>query len=182
MAYADFIVLGILVISAILGLLFGFGKLLKFFTGGIIGFCISLVVVYFCLGVVTSWSFVQALMAKMHSSMESANNGFLNFLLKINIEKVIIAICTFLIVQIIRILIVNIIKSIVEIDNKPMRVINKSLGMILMLGVAVMLILIVFQVVAWVGGPSAENMSNSLKAFNWAFTYNPLNSLFKTVG
>ena len=185
MVTADWIVLGAIIVSAVLGLLFGFGKLLKFFTGGIAGFIISFVVVYFFLGVVSGWGFVRDLMLKLHTSMVNANNGFVDFLIKIGIEKIILAIIMFIVVQIARIAIVLTIKGILEIKSKPMIVINKLLGMIFALAVSTMLMLIVFQIVAWVGGSSAENFRNSLKGafhLHWLFEHNPLNALFAKIG
>lgn len=184
MVTADWIALGVLVVAALIGLLLGFGKCLKFFTGGIIGFFISLVVVYFFLGVVSGWGFVRDLMSKLHEAMVNADNGFVDFLLKIGIEKIILAIAMFIIVQIARIIIVAIIKGIVETNNVVMRAINKFFGMVLMLAVGVMVTLILFQIVAWVGGSSAESLRNYLTGafrLEWVFDHNPLNWLFKSI-
>ena len=184
MVTADWIALGVIVVAALLGLLLGFGKCLKFFTGGIIGFVISLVVVYFFLGVVSGWPFVRDLMAKLHEVMENANNVFVDFLIKIGIEKIILAIAMFIIVQIARIILVAIVKSVAETKNVVMRSINKFFGMVFMLAVVVMITLIVFQIVAWVGGESAESFCNSLKGafrLEWVFEHNPLNWLFVSI-
>ena len=184
MVTADWIALGVIVVAALLGLILGFGKCLKFFTGGIIGFCISLVVVYFFLGVVSGWPFVRELMVKLNAAMVNANNGFVDFLIKIGIEKIILAIAMFIIVQIARIIIVAIVKNVVETKNVVMRSINKFFGMLFMLAVVVMITLIVFQIVAWVGGNSAESFYNYLKgAFHleWVFEHNPLNWLFANI-
>lgn len=185
MQTVDWIALGIIVVAALIGLILGFGKCLKFFTSGIIGFVISLVVVYFFLGIVSSWPFVQDLMAKLHVTMESADNGFVDFLLKIGIEKIILAIALFIVVQLLRIIVVSLIKNIVEMDNVVMRTINKFFGMVFMLAIVIMLALIVFQIVAWVGGNSAETFRTKLTgAFHleWVFDNNPLNWLFKSIG
>lgn len=181
----DLVILGIIVVGAILGMLLGFGKLLKFFTGGIVGIVISIVVVYFFLGVVSSWGFVQDLMAKMHEAMVNANNGFVDFLIKIGIEKVILAIILLVVVQIIRIFVVRVIKGIVEIDNPIMKAVNKFFGLVFMLAVLFCLMLIVFQIVHAVGGQSAENFRQAISgAFHleWLFDNNPLNALFMRIG
>jgi len=104
--------------------------------------------------------------------------------LKIGIEKIILAIAMFKIVQIARIIIVAIIKGIVETNNVVMRAINKFFGMVLMLAVVVMVTLILFQIVAWVGGSSAESLRNYLTGafrLEWVFDHNPLNWLFKSI-
>lgn len=184
MVTADWIALGVIVVAALLGLLLGFGKCLKFFTGGIFGFVISLVVVYFFLGVVSGWPFVRDLMAKLHETMVNANNGFVDFLIKIGIEKIILAVATFIVVQIARIIIVAIVKNVVETRNVVMRSVNKFFGMVFMLAVVVMITLIVFQIVAWVGGESAERFCNDLTGafrLELVFKNNPLNWLFKSI-
>ncbi len=189
MVLADWIAILVFLGAGVLGALFGFGKLLKFFTKGIVGFFISFVVVYFFLGVVSSWPFVQDLMLKMHTLMVNADNAFVNFLIKIGIEKIILAIIMFIVVQLIRILIVSLIKGFVEIDKAPIKVINKVLGTVLMIAVAIMVCLIVFQIVAWVGGESAINFSENMLAggkgkgvLYWLYNNNPLNALFAKIG
>lgn len=182
MQTVDWVLLFVLIIGALIGLILGFGKLLKIFTGGIVGFIISLVVVYFCIGFVASWGFVQDLMAKLVQAMEGANNGFVNWLISIKIEKVILGVILFIVVQLLRVLIVSVIKGIVEIDNVVMRTINKFFGIVFMLVVIAMVALIVFQIVAWVGGESAINFEKSLTGafhIDAVFRNNPLNALFK---
>ena len=184
MVTADWIALGIIVVAALLGLLLGFGKCLKGFTSGLFGFIISLFVVYFLFGIVTNWTFVQDLMTKLRGIMEAEGNGFLNFLITIGIEKIIVAIATFIVVQLARIILVSIIKSVVEINNKVMRIINKFLGMAFMLAVVTMVALLIFHFVAWVGGETASNLENYLKGafrLDWVFNNNPLNSIFAKI-
>ena len=177
MQLVDWIFIGIALISLVLGALLGFGKLLKIFTGGIIGVLISIVVTYFLLGIVASWPFVQDLLGKLVGAIQNGNNGFTNFLIKIGIEKIILAVGIFIIVQIARVIIVHIIKSIVEIDNKVVKVINRVGGAIFFLAIAAALTLIVFHIVNWVGGESAENFRNGLNGvlrIQWVYDNNPL--------
>lgn len=186
MILADWITLGIAVLVAVLGLVVGFGRGLKFFTGGIFGIIISIVVCYFFAGIVLDWQFVQDLLAKFVTVLTDANNGFCNFLLDIQIPKVIVFVIMFIVVQILRIIIVAIIKNVVEIDNIVFKVINKLLGMALMLAVAFMVALIVFQIISWVGGVTAEQVADafagSLLRLDWLFENNPLNMIFKAIG
>ncbi len=152
MLLIDWIAVGVIGVSLLIGLLLGFGKLLKIFTGGIVGIIISIVVTYFCLGIVSSWGFVQDIMAKLIGAMQNANNGIVDFLIKIGIEKIILAVGLFIIIQVIRIILVSIIKSIVEIDNVVFKVINKFFGVIFMVGISCMVALIVFHVIQLIGG------------------------------
>ena len=177
MQIVDWLALGIILLSALIGLMLGFGKLLKWFTGGIVGIAISVVVTYFLIGIVASWPFVQALMGKLNSSMSSSSSGFVQFLARISTSKIILGIILFIIVQILRIIIVRIIKGIVEIDNPVIKVINRIGGMLFMLAVIVMLTLIVFQIVFWIGGDTASNFRNYLTGglkLNVLFDKNPL--------
>ncbi len=181
----DWIVLAVLAVSAILGMFFGFGKLLKFFTGGIVGFIISIVVVYFFTGIVSSWDFVKELMGKLHAVMVEADNGFVDFLMDIGIEKIILYAAIFIVAQIIRIIIVNIIKGIVEIDNPLMKAINKFFGLVFMLAAVCALTLIVFQIVHAIGGETAENFRQNITGtfrLEWVYDNNPLNALFEKLG
>lgn len=174
----DWIAIAVVVICALIGVLLGFGKLLKIFTGGLIGVIISIVVTYFFFGVVSSWGFVQDLMGMLIGAMQNANNGFVNFLLNIGIEKIILAVAMFIIVQIVRIIIVSIIKGIAEIDNPVMKVINRVLGLVFMLAVMCMIVLLIFHVIALIGGGTAENFTNyvngSVFKIDWIFANNPL--------
>lgn len=177
MQLVDWIFIGIALVSLVLGALLGFGKLLKIFTGGIIGVLISIVVTYFLLGIVASWGFVQDLLGKLLGLIQNGNNGFTNFLIRIGIEKIILAVILFIVVQILRVIIVHIIKSIVEIDNKVIKVINRVGGAIFFLAIAAALTLIVFHLVKWVGGESAEGFRNSLNGvlrIQWVYDNNPL--------
>ena len=178
MQIIDWIAIGVVLVSVLFGLLFGFGKLLKFFTGGIVGVLISLVVTYFCFGVVSSWLFVREVMAKLLEAMQNANNSILDFLIKIGIEKIILAVAIFIVVQILRIIIVRIIKGIVEIDNPVAKTINRLFGIVFMLAVACMVWLLVFHVIQLVGGQSAANVradiDGSVFRLDWVFDHNPL--------
>lgn len=178
MQIIDWIAIGVVLAAALLGLLFGFGKLLKFFTGGIIGIIISVVVTYFCFGVVSSWGFTRDVMAKLLESMQNANSAFLNFLIKIGIEKIILGIAIFIIVQILRIIIVRVIKSVVEIDNPVVKTVNRLFGIVLMLAVAIMVWLLVFHIIQLVGGQSAANVraniDGSVFKLDWVYDHNPL--------
>lgn len=181
----DWIVLAVLAASAVLGMLFGFGKLLKFFTGGIVGFIISIFVVYFFTGIVSGWGFVKELMERLHTVMAEADNGFVDFLMDIGIEKIILYVALFIIAQIIRIIIVNIIKGIVEMNNPVMKVINKFFGLVFLISVVCCLTLIVFQIVHAIGGETAENFRQSITGtfrLEWVFDNNPLNALFEKLG
>lgn len=180
MLIADWIALGTVVLSFIFGLAFGFGKGLKFFTKGIFGIIISIFICYCLGGLILQLGFVQELLNKFVQALEG-KGGFCDFLLKIHIEIVVYYILLFIVVQIVRIIIVAIIKNVVEIDNIVFRLVNKILGMALFFGVFVLLALFIFQLVNWVGGQSAQDMAEwltgSVFKLDKLFENNPLNSL-----
>ena len=74
MLLADYIMLGVIAVVVILGLVVGFSGGLKFFTSGIFGIVISVVVTYFLLGIVNSWQFVQDLLSKLNGMMGDLNH------------------------------------------------------------------------------------------------------------
>lgn len=183
MATFDYIAIIAVLAGMALGALFGFGKLLKFFTGGIVGVIISLVVTYFCIGVVSSWTFVQELMAKLITAMQNADSKILNFFIRIGVEKILLAVILFIVIQILRIIIVNVIKGVMEIDNPVLKVINRVGGVLLMLAALIMITLLVFQVAALIGGSAEQGIKGALEGsvfkLDWVFEHNPINDLFK---
>jgi hypothetical protein len=182
MVLADWIVLGAILLCAVFGIIFGFGKVLKFFTGHIFGVIISIIVCYFIYGIVMSWGVTQTLVANLDDAL-LAGNGFTKFLYNIHIETIIVAIVLFVVVQLLRVLIVHIIKDFAELDNKVFKVINKTLGLILMLAIAVMFLLIVFQIFAWIGGTTSQNFADNLAGsffrLDKLFANNPLNAVIQ---
>lgn len=177
MQIVDWLALGIILLSALIGLMLGFGKLLKVFTGGIFGIIISIVVTYFLIGVVASWHFVQVLMGKLNETMEASDSKFVHFLARISTSKIILGIILFVVVQLLRIIIVKIIKGVAEIDNPVIKAFNRIGGMLFMLAVIIMLALIVFQIVYWIGGDSAASFRSYLTGglrLEWVFDNNPL--------
>ncbi len=186
MQVIDWIAIAVVLGSLAIGTLLGFGKQLKIFTGGIIGVLISIVVTYFCFGVVSSWGFVQDIMLRLHEAMENANNGIVDILIKIGIEKIILAVALFIIIQVIRVIIVNIIKGVFEADNVVLRTINRLIGALFMLAVAVMVTLLVFHIIQLIGGGTAEsfkeNISGSVFKLDWVYENNPLRFIFRKIG
>lgn len=183
MLVIDIIAIALFAVFFLLGLGMGFGRGLKFLTGGIFGKIISIVVCYFLFGIVLSWGFVQDLLASFVNALSSSGSGFCNFLLTIRIEMIVFAIALFAIVQLLRILIVNVVKSVMEVNNVAMRVINKVLGVALFFAAMMVLLLIVFQIIAWIGGTEGsfyQSIEGSVFGMDSLFKNNPLNSMFQT--
>ena len=180
MVAADWIaIVAVLVIGA-LGALLGFGKGLKFFTDGIFGIIISIIVCYCIGGLILDLKFVQEILNKITGALTD-KNGFCNFLLKIHIDIIVYYIVLFIIVQLARILIVLILKNIVESNNKVFKTINRVLGAIFLLAVAALLALLIFQIIYWIGGSTAAGvrlkLDGSFFKLDKLFEHNPLTSL-----
>ncbi len=158
MILADIIMLCLIAVVVLLGIVVGFSGGLKFFTGGIFGVIISVIVTYFLWGIVYSWDFVQDLFAKLNEAMSGLPEGA-----AVAIDNVILAVLLFVLVQIVRIIIVKLIAGFFEIDNAFFKVINKIFGIALMGAVVFVIGLIVFQIIYWVGGQTAQDVVSALK-------------------
>lgn len=180
MITADWVAVGLVAVFALLGLLLGFGKGLKFFTSGIFGIIISVFVCYCVGGLVLKLDIVQQLLNKFIGVLEN-KNGFCDFLIDIHIDIIVYYIALFIVVQIVRIIIVAILKNIAEINNIVFKIINKLLGLIFFLAVLAIITLFVFQIIGWIGGSTEENFKNlldgSLFKLDVLFSNNPLLSL-----
>lgn len=175
MIIADWIMLGVIAVVVILGLVAGFSGGLRFFTGGIFGIIISVIVTYFLIGIVNSWQFVIDIFAKLNGAMNFGENA------EYIIDQIILAVALFVIVQILRIIIVKLLAGLFEINNAFFKVINRVLGIAVMAAVAVILGLLAFQIIYWVGGQTAaevaEGLDGSVFGLDWVYENNPLRTM-----
>jgi hypothetical protein len=182
MLTADWIAVGVVLVAAFIGLLLGFARTLKVFTGGIFGVIISIVVCYFLYGLVINWNFTQVLMTKIVEGLQNADNGFCNFLITIRIDIITVCVAMFIIIQLIRIILVAIVNGIADASHGIFGAINRIFGLVLMVAIVVMLALIVFQIISWVGGSTAtdlaQKLDGSLFKLDIVFLNNPLNKMF----
>ena len=184
MITADIIVLIALAACIILGAGLGFGRGLRFITGGIVGKIISLVICYFLFGIVLNFGFVQDLLLKFTTALNDNGSWICNLLLSIRIDLIVFAIVLFIVVQLLRKLVVYIIANIMEIDNKVVSVINRLAGIVLLAAFAAVITLIVFQIIAWISGTDGAfftNLEGSAFGLDKLFVNNPLNSVFESI-
>ena len=137
-------------ISLLLGFLLGFGKTLSFLTKGIVGIILS---IFFCItfgGMIAKIGFVSNLIAKGNAYFgEKAQ-----ILAKLNVATWIYYVILFFVAQIIRIIIVKIIKSIFEPKDKKSpiggvrNIINRVLGLLLFGAFFVLVVYLVMAVLA----------------------------------
>lgn len=183
MQSVDWLAIGILLLSLLLGALAGFGNGLKWFTKGIIGFIISVFFCYTFGGMILKIPFVADLLVKLAHTWDKSG-AFYSLLKTIHLEVIIYYIILFVIAQFIRIFLVRLIKRIVELENVVMKVINKVLGALLFLGMTILFALFIFQIIDWIGGETRANFITTLTGalkLNKLFLNNPLNALVELV-
>jgi len=157
MVTVDWIAIAILVVALGLGALLGFGKWLKFFTSGVFGIIISIVVCYFIGGGILQLEFVQELLSKF-ASLWSDKGGFgYSLLTKIHLEVIVSYVVLFVLIQIVRILLVKLVQKGLESDFKPIKVVNRLLGAVFAFAIVFFLGLLILWIVSWVGGDTAAS-------------------------
>ena len=180
MVLVDWIFIAGLLLFALIGLGLGFGKQLSFLTKGIFGVIISVVVCYFIFGLVYQLPFVQALLNKFRESLSSSEKPVVQFLLKIRVDIIAYAVALFVVVSIARLILVAIIKNVMEADTTVMKVINKTLGLVLGVAVFAALGLIALQIVYLSGdGSVPQGITGSFFKMDYIYTHNPLTVIEK---
>lgn len=177
MIIADWIAIGLAAFFALLGFIVGFGKGLRFFTGGFFGFIITLLICYCLGGIVLQFEFVQDLLDKFIGLLEG-NGAVTDILLAIHLELIVYYIVLFIIVIILRVTVVKLIASIFEIDNVLIRFVNRILGMGLFVAALVLIAMIAFQIISLIGGDTLTGfqaqIAGSVVKLDWLFDNNPL--------
>ncbi len=157
MVTVDWIAIAVLAVALGLGALLGLGKWLKFFTGGVFGIIISIIICYFIGGGILQLHFVQEMLAKF-ASLWSDKGGFgYSLLTKIHLEIIVYYVVLFIVVQIARVLLVKLIQRGLESDVKPIKVVNRLLGAAFAFAMIFFIGLLVLWIVAWVGGDTATS-------------------------
>ena len=160
MIVVDWIFLGIILGGLVLGALFGFGGIFKFFTTGIFGIIISVTV---CVFIGTAfYGTCEPLLDKIQEAIMSSENWFCQFLGKLNIQVILYYILLFVVIWLLRFLIVRIIKSISQSDNKVIKIINRIMGALFFLLILLLIFFFVFFLIGWVGGKTADDFSQYL--------------------
>lgn len=180
----NIIILGVLLLAILLGVLLGFGKTLTFATGGIVGKIIATYFCYVLYSVVLNLPFVQNFISIFVEYLSSQDNFFFTILLFLRVELWLFGVLLFVAVQLIRMLIVRVIRGVFEIDTPVMKVINKVGGAIFMLAIVVSVLLVIGQILAWttgVDGPVYQYLEGSFLQLDYVFANNPLNGIFESI-
>lgn len=183
MILADWIAIVLIAFFCLLGILCGFGRGLAFFTKGIFGIIIAVFVCYTFGGVIYNLGFVQTMLNGLVTAMTNSGGGFAQFLISIHIELIVYYVALFILTLIIRLIIVIAIRNVAEMNNPFMKVINKTLGMVFFVAVLVVLTLVVFQIIAAIGGDTSANFFAKLEGsklrLDAIYEMNPLLKIFK---
>jgi len=167
------IVIIILIILAVIGSIIGFGRALKISTNGVAGVIISVVVCFLIGGALLATPAISNLVYRGNNYF----NDVWRFLGIIRLGTIIYFIVLFAIVQILRMIIVYIIKSIVEINNTPIRVVNKILGAVYVSGTAFLLMLLIFAALSLIDQTTfAQSVISSMEGnfLHTLFINNPI--------
>lgn len=159
MGYGDWIFLGALLIVMILGALLGFGKVLSLFVlNKFVRIVLAVFVCYTFGGMILSIPAMNQLLADLASNWASVE-----FLTKIHLEIIIYYVVLFIITMLIVWIVSKILNGISEIDVLPVKIINKIFGAILLGAFAIALLLLVFQIIGWIGGETSKNFLVTLQ-------------------
>ncbi len=160
MTSIDAVTLVVAILIALIGLIAGFGRTLRFFTKGIFGIVISVFVCATFGGMIAGIPAVSEWIASLNAKM---GEGW-SFLATIHLATVVYYVVLFFAVQIVRILIVRCIGGVFEIDVLPMRIVNKVLGMVLAVAAVLLLLLLVFAIFrAFDGTAFVQDLERSLE-------------------
>lgn len=178
MGYGDWIFLSALLLVCGLGAILGFGKVLCMFVlNKIVRIILAIFVCYTFGGMILGIPFVNQMLKDLAS-----NWAHIEFLTKIHLEIVIYYIALFIITMLVVWILSRIIKGISEAKALPIKIINKVGGAILFGAFALAIMLLVFQIIAWVGGQTAANFENTLDIncpaiLRPLYEHNPMRSL-----
>lgn len=181
MGLGDWIFLAVLLGIAAIGALLGFGKVLKFVTGGIVGIIISIILCYCFGGMILAIPFVSRLLSDLASHW-----AHIDFLVKIHLEIIIYYIALFIVAMVLRIVIVMIIKHIAESDVFIMKLFNRIFGAILFLAFAFIIMGLTFQIIQWIDGSTAASFASLLETKGPAilrplYENNPMSALLNFI-
>lgn len=182
MGYGDWIFLGILLIVFILGAILGFGKVVSMFVlNKIVRIIVAVFVCYTYGSMILGIPAISQLLTDV-----AANWSHITFLTKIHLDLIIYYVALFLITMIIVSILAKLVRGMSESKFLPIKILNKVGGAALFCVFAVGLMLLVFYIITWIGGETAENfrmalMENGEKILLPLFEKNPMTELINYV-
>ena len=183
MSNLDLITLGVIMLTALIGAISGFGNGLKFFARGWLGRIISIMVCYFLFGLVLKIPFVQDLLQKFVATLDG-EKWYLKILKYVRIDMIVFAVVLFFAVQLVKKLVVSLINGLFSINTPFIRVLNKLLGVFIYLFLLLLLVLIVFQIAYLIDGADGaiyQKTHGSLFGLDKLYLDNPLNKVIESI-
>ena len=183
MSNLDLITLGVIMLTALIGAISGFGNGLKFFARGWLGRIISIIICYFLFGLVLKIPFVQDLLQKFVATLDG-EKWYLKILKYVRIDMIVFAVVLFFAVQLVKKLVVSLINGLFSINTPFIRVLNKLLGVFIYLFLLLLLVLIVFQIAYLIDGANGaiyQKTHGSLFGLDKLYLDNPLNKVIESI-
>lgn len=154
----DWIFLGVLLIVLVVGAILGFGKVLGWFVlNKFVRIIIAVFVCYTFGGMILDIPAISQLLIDLR-----ANWADISFLNTIHLEVIIYYIILFALTMLIVLLLSKIIRGVSETKALPVKILNKIGGAILFGAFALAIMLLIFQIIVWIGGDTAINFHDKL--------------------
>ncbi len=182
MKVIDYIVLGILILSILIGLIFGLSKRIRKSSFGIVSILFALITTYSIVCVLLTIPQITNLLDSINVRMLEVGNPFLDFLVSIKINLIVLMFVILIIVLLVKHFIVNRISDLLELDNKFSKILNRVLGVIYSVLFSAVIVLIVFQIVFLVKGTSGalyDNIQGSVFKMDYVYENNPIVNVFR---
>ena len=172
------------IIAAILGGIFGgFGKVIVFLTKGILGKILAGVICYSVFGFVLNLGFVVKIQASITNALNSDPGIFKKILLLSRIDLIAVAVGLYFVVRLLLKLLAKLVDTFMSAQNKVMKILNKTLGVVLAVGVMMIFLLIIFQIMYWISGPTGgvfRALRSSFLRLDRLYLNNPLHSIIQS--
>ena len=171
--------IGIYILAVVVGLFFGFGKVLEVVAKGLVGKIVAVFITYTIFGLVLELSFVQSALLTLTTFL-GEKGAIGKVLLATRIELVVLAVVLYFAVRFVLKLMVELVSAIMSADNKIMIFINKTLGVALSLAFVTIIVLLVFQILFLTTGTSGavyQALSQTFLKLDKLYVNNPLNAI-----
>ncbi|MBR6071808.1 MAG: hypothetical protein IKP77_03125 [Acholeplasmatales bacterium] len=184
MKMIDYIVIGIALLSIIIGIVFGASKRIRKSPSGIISFILTLITAFTVLTLVLNIPNVKEWLNSLTYKMLEADNWFLTFLVKIRIEIIILGIIITALIMLIKFKVCDLIADYLEMDNKLSSALNKTLGVVLSLVTSLVIFLVTLEIIYLINGNSGwgyETVNGSLLRIDYLYENNPIIGVYNYI-
>lgn len=184
MKMIDYIVIGIALLSIIIGVVFGASKRIRKSPSGIISFLLTLIAAFTVLTLVLNIPNVKEWLKNLTDNMLEADNWFLTFLVNIRIEIIVLGIIITVIIMVIKFKVCDLIADYLELDNILSVLLNKTLGVVLSLATTAVLFLITLEIIYFINGNSGwgyDTVNGSVLKIDYLYENNPIIGVYNYI-